>query len=146
MHKSAFRRSLPRAEPRGSGRCSGQAAAEFALAAPVLILVLFGLTLAAFYAFRAAAADWGVFVTGVAEGAYKVPASGRARASVAWPDIAGAIGTAGLGSEARQVRSGIDFGEARSWVYGLKLDETHRGAAFFRLWRFYPGPAEGDFE
>jgi hypothetical protein len=120
--------------------------AEFALAAPVLILLLFGLTLAAFYAFRAAAADLGVFVTGVAEGAYKAPASGQARASVAWPDIAGEIRTAGLGDEERQVRSGIDFSSVRSWVYGLKLDETHRGTAFFRLWRFYPGPAEGDFE
>jgi len=119
---------------------------EFALAAPVLILLLFGLTLAAFYAFRAAAADWGVFVTGVAEGAYKVPASGQARGTVTWPDIAGAIGTAGLGDEARQVRSGIEFNHARSWVYGLELDETHRGAAFFRLWRFYPGPPEGEIE
>lgn len=119
---------------------------EFALAAPVLILLLFGLTLAAFYAFRAAAADWGVFVTGAAEGAYKVPASGRARASVTWPDIAAAIGTASLGDGERQVRSEIAFNRVRSWVYGLKLDETHMGTAFFRLWRFYPGPPQGGFE
>lgn len=125
--------------------CPGQAAAEFALAAPVMILLLFGVTLSAFYAFRAAAADWGVFVTGVAEGAYKVPASGQARGTVAWPDIAGAIGTAGLGGDERQVTSRIDFRSIRTWVFGLKLDEMHRGTAFFRLWRFYPGPAEGDF-
>jgi hypothetical protein len=124
----------------------GQGAAEFALAAPILILLLFGLTLAAFYAFRAVAADWGVFVTGVAEGAYEVPASGWARDTVTWPDIAGAIGTASLGDEERQVSSRIDFHSIRSWVYGLKLDEMHRGMAFFRLWRFYAGPAEGDFE
>lgn len=120
--------------------------AEFALAAPVLILLLFGLTLAAFYAFRAAAADWGVFIAGVAEGAYEAPASGQALETVTWPDIAGAIGTANLGEGERQVRAGIGFQSIRSWVYGLVLEETHKSAAFFRLWRFYPGPAEGEFE
>ncbi len=49
--------------------------AEYALAMPVLILLLFGMALAGFYAFRAAAADWGVFITGVAEGAYETPAT-----------------------------------------------------------------------
>ena len=38
----------------------GQAMAEFALIMPVLILLLFGMTFAAFYAFRSAATDWGV--------------------------------------------------------------------------------------
>jgi ABC-type sugar transport system permease subunit len=43
----------------------GQAMAEFALMIPVLILLLFGMTFAAFYAFRSASTDWGVFITGV---------------------------------------------------------------------------------
>jgi hypothetical protein len=42
-----------------------QALAEFALIMPVLILLLFGMTFAAFYAFRSASTDWGVFITGV---------------------------------------------------------------------------------
>ena len=53
----------------------GQAMAEFALMIPVLILLLFGMTFAAFYAFRSAAVDWGVFVTGVATGSYNTPAT-----------------------------------------------------------------------
>ena len=51
-------------------REKGQTLAEFALMIPVLILLLFGMTFAAFYAFRSAAADWGVFITGVATGSY----------------------------------------------------------------------------
>lgn len=45
----------------------GQTIAEFALVMPILILLLFGMTFAAFYAFRSASADWGVFITGVAQ-------------------------------------------------------------------------------
>ena len=56
----------------------GQAMAEFALMIPVLILLLFGMTFAAFYAFRSAAVDWGVFVTGVATGSYNTLATGQA--------------------------------------------------------------------
>ena len=125
---------------------SGQAMAEFASAAPILILLFFGLTYAAFYTFRAAAADWGVFVTGVAEGVYAQPASGQARSSVAWPDIAESIETAGLGRSQRQVRARIGFNSVTAWVFGIKLDETHKGSAYFRLWRFYPGPPTGDIE
>ena len=48
----------------------GQAMAEFALIMPVLILLLFGMTFAAFYAFRSASTGWGVFITGIASGSY----------------------------------------------------------------------------
>ena len=57
----------------------GQAMAEFALMIPVLILLLFGMTFAAFYAFRSASTDWGVFITGVATGSYNTPATEQAR-------------------------------------------------------------------
>ena len=53
-----------------SGKEKGQAMAEFALIMPALILLLFGMTFAAFYAFRSASTDWGVFITGVASGSY----------------------------------------------------------------------------
>lgn len=46
----------------------GQTMAEFTLIMPVLILLLFGMTFAAFYAFCFASTDWGVFITGVATG------------------------------------------------------------------------------
>ena len=62
--------------------------AEFALMIPVLILLLFGMTFAAFYAFRSASTDWGVFITGVATGSYNTPATEQARNAVLWPDLA----------------------------------------------------------
>jgi len=113
--------------------------AEYAIVMPILILLLFGMTLAAFYAYRAAAADWGVFVTGVAEGAYNAPATGQARQSVIWPDIRNRIYTGQQAAE-RQVRSRIEIEVSRPWVFGFRLAESQRGMTFFRLWRFYPGP------
>ncbi len=41
---------------------------EFALVMPILVLLMAGMIMAGMYAFRAAAADWGVFITGVAAG------------------------------------------------------------------------------
>lgn len=120
---------------------SGQALAEFALATPVLILLFFGMTLAGFYAFRAAAADWGVFITGAAEGAYAQSASGQVRPSIAWGDIRGSI-TTGRQYAQRQVSSQIAIHNARPWVYGIQLVEAHAAYGQFRLWRFYPGPPE----
>ena len=113
--------------------------AEYALAMPVLILLLFGMTLAGFYAFRAAAADWGVFITGVAEGAYETPATGQVRSSIVWDDIQSGIATGGQLTD-RQVHSQIGIVASRPWVFGINLTEAHRGTSYFRLWRFYPGP------
>ena len=115
--------------------------AEFALAAPVLILLLFGMTLAGFYAFRAAAADWGIFITGAAEGSYASPATDQIRSSIAWGDIRGAIATGGSYGN-RQVSSQIAITNAHPWVYGINLIEAHEASAYFRLWRFYAGPPE----
>jgi hypothetical protein len=120
-------------------RCSGQAMAEYALATPVLVLLLFGMTLAGFYAFRAAAADWGVFITGVAEGAYQSPATGRVRASIIWDDIQNGIASGGQLAN-RQARSQIGIASSHPWVFGINLSEAHRGTTYFRLWRFYSGP------
>ena len=116
----------------------GQTMAEFALVMPILILLMFGMTFAAFYAFRAASADWGVFITGVATGAYNTPAVGQARESVLWPDIRERLQAADAGP--RQVRSQINVDDSRDWIFGIRLIEVQRGENFFRLWRFYPGP------
>ncbi len=122
----------------------GQAMAEFALMMPALILLLFGMTFAAFYAFRAAATDWGVFITGVATGSYDTPATERARNAVLWPDLADQINAAESGP--RQVRSLISVEDSRDWVFGIRLIEAQRAATHFRLWRFYPGPPKGVIE
>ena len=122
----------------------GQAMAEFALMIPILILLLFGMTFAAFYAFRSASADWGVFITGVATGSYNTPATERARNAVLWPDLANRINAGENGP--RQVRSLISVEDSRNWVFGIRLIEAQRAATHFRLWRFYPGPPAGVIE
>ncbi|GJQ38267.1 MAG: hypothetical protein JETCAE02_06790 [Anaerolineaceae bacterium] len=122
----------------------GQAMVEFALMIPVLILLLFGMTFAAFYAFRSASVDWGVFITGVATGSYNTPATGIASESVLWPDLSSRIDSGPGGS--RQVRSLISVEDSRDWVFGIRLLEAQRAETFFRLWRFYPGPPSGVIE
>ena len=116
----------------------GQTMAEFALMIPALILLLFGMTFAAFYAFRSASTDWGVFITGVGSGSYNTPATAQARDSVLWLDLANRISAGENGP--RQVRSLISVEDSRKWVFGIRLIEAQRAATFFRLWRFYPGP------
>jgi hypothetical protein len=120
------------------GKEKGQAMAEFALMIPVLILLLFGMTFAAFYAFRSASTDWGVFITGVATGSYNTPVTEKARDTVLWPDLADRINASQSGP--RQVRSLISVEDSRDWVFGIRLTEAQRAATNFRLWRFYPGP------
>ena len=122
----------------------GQAMAEFALMIPILILLLLGMTFAAFYAFRSASTDWGIFITGVATGSYNTPATERARDAVLWPDLANRINAGENGP--RQVRSLISVEDSRSWVFGIRLIEAQRAATHFRLWRFYPGPPSGVIE
>ena len=119
--------------------------AEFALILPVLILLLFGMTFAAFYAFRSAATDWGVFITGVASGSYNMPATEHARNNILWPDLANRINAGQTGL--RQVRSLISVEDSRAWIFGIHLIEAQRAETNFRLWRFYPGPPPaGGFE
>ena len=122
----------------------GQAMAEFALMVPVLILLLFGMSFAALYAFRASAVDWGVFITAVASGSYNTPATGQASQSELWPDLRDRIGTGQSGP--RQVRSLISVEDSSNWVFGIHLVEAQRASAYFRLWRFYPGPPTGVIE
>jgi hypothetical protein len=120
--------------------------AEYALAMPILILLFFGMTLAAFYAFRAAAADWGVFITGVSEGAFDSPATGQVWQSIPWDDLQGGINT-GQRLADRQALSEIEIVASRPWVFGINLVEAHQGSVQFRLWRFYPGPpSPGGYE
>lgn len=142
MHGQALRRCSPVTTPRAQ---AGQAMAEFALMLPILILLLFGMTFAAFYAFRSAAVDWGIFVSGVAQGSYNTPATGMASTSILWPDLTERIHA--VQSDQRQVRSVISVDDSREWIFGIQLAEAQRAETNFRLWRFYPGPPPaGGFE
>jgi len=118
--------------------------AEFAIVLPILVLLFFGLAFAAWYAFRATAADWAVFISGIARGSYNTPAS--ADSSILWSDVRSSVSTgANLGD--RQVTSRMGYSQERSWLYGIVLQEVHQARTNFRLWRFYPGPPPpGGFE
>lgn len=118
--------------------------AEFALVAPVLILLLFGLTFASFYAFRAAASDWGVFITGVSAGSFGGSAAERARRSIVWQDIAAGFSTGPLAPHQRSVRSQIAVRNSGIWLFDVRPVELHQAATYFRWWQFYPGRPAGD--
>ncbi len=119
-------------------REKGQAMSEFAIVMPILVLLIMGMVLAGMYAFRAAAVDWGVFVTGVGAGTFNTPADEIARKDVLWSDIRSRITT--RSNAPRHVQSVIAIDDQRVWIYGLNLVEAQRGKTNFRLWRFYPGP------
>jgi hypothetical protein len=119
-------------------REKGQAMSEFAIVMPILVLLIMGMVLAGMYAFRAAAVDWGVFVTGVGAGTFNTPADEIARKDVLWSDIRSRITT--RSNAPRHVQSVIAIDDQRVWIYGLNLVEAQRGTTNFRLWRFYPGP------
>ena len=123
-----------------------QSMAEFAIVMPILLLLFLGMAYAANYAMRAVSADLGVFATGVAQGSYKTPASGAARDMVLWSDIQSALRPATLPSNSRQVRSRISLFTNGGSVLGAPRKEVHNASAWFRLWRFYAGPPEGDIQ
>lgn len=119
--------------------------AETALVMPILVLLMVGMMLAGFYAFRATAADFGVFITGVASGAFDTPAVSQARASVLWPDIRAGLQAGQYGSsQEKTVKSQISITDSRPFIFGIHLTEAQGASTFFRLWRFYPGPPVGD--
>lgn len=120
---------------------AGQAMAEFALVLPVMALLVFGLFLAGFYILRAVQADYGLFLSGVATGAYKTPATSQALQRITNEDIRGAI-KAGI-QDPYTVRSTIEIDQVRLTVLGVEFREVQRGETIFRLWRFRPGPQGG---
>ena len=117
--------------------------AEFAIVLPILVLLFFGLAFAAWYAFRATAADWSVFIAGVARGSYNAPA--QADSSILWSDVRSSVST-GANPGTRQVNSRLGYSQEQNWLYGIGLHEVHQAGANFRLWRFYPGPPTGEWE
>jgi hypothetical protein len=121
----------------GKHRQSGQSTAEFALVMPILVLLFFGLAFAGWYAFRATAADWGVFISGVARGAYSTP--GSVSSSVLWSDLRSSIHV-GANDTDRQAYARVAVQKERNWLYGILLQEVRQAETNFRLWRFYPGP------
>jgi len=118
--------------------------AEFALVLPILVMLMMGMMLAGFYAYRAASADFGIFITGIASGAYNGPNVSQARTHVMWSDIRNSLQAGPYGGkQSRTVASQLSITDSRSFIFGINLTEWEHGSSFFRLWRFYPGPPTG---
>ena len=114
----------------------GQASAEFAIVAPVMLALIAMIFLSFMYLWRTANADWGLFASGVATGSYDGPRSAAAMRGV-WDDLRPAFS---WGQEGHSVSARMGFSREVSGYQGIALMEVHRGQVYFRLWRFYPGP------
>lgn len=119
------------------GALRGQAMAEFAVVAPVVLMVLAAVFLIFVYAWRAFNVDWLLFATGTAAGVYGGPHAQEALGAAAWSDLREAVQVR-IGD--RQVGASIRMHRRASAPAGLLIEEWQRGATVFYLWRFYPGP------
>lgn len=122
----------------------GQSMIETAITMPIMVALIGGMIMAGFYAFRSASANWGVFISGVGAGAFDTPATGKAKASVLWGDIRSSLKSGPDGE--RAVSSVVSVETVRNFVFGIQLIEAERAKSNFRLWRFYPGPPDGDVQ
>jgi hypothetical protein len=114
----------------------GQANTEFIISLPILIMLIGGIFLAGFYAWRSAAANWGVYISGVAGSSYDQSAITMVQQSIWWPDIRKAIQVTPKG---QTVQSEITIETPFSFL-GIPLVESQSGGATFHLWRFVAGP------
>ena len=124
-------------------KARGQALAEFTAVLPILILLIGGIVMACFYGYRSAAADWGLFIDGVAAGSFDENALAPANRSILWPDIRSGI-LPGSDAETRSAHAVISIEHSRPGPFGTDLAESYRASVFFRLWRFYAGPPGGE--
>ena len=115
----------------------GQANVEFVIAIPVLLMLIGGIFLAGFYTWRAVTANWGVYVSGVAGGAYDPAAINQVQSSIYWADIRQGMVVTERG---QTVNSELSFDRPFSFL-GMRVSETQEGRATFHLWRFVAGPA-----
>ena len=120
--------------------------AEYALAMPVLILLLFGMTLAGFTLSAPLRPIGASLSPALPREPTKHPLLVRcAHRLFGMISKMESLPVDSLAN--RQVRSQIGIVTSRPWVFGLNLVEAHRGTSYFRLWRFYPGPpASGGVE
>ena len=115
----------------------GQAMAEFAVVAPVVLMVLAAVFLIFVYAWRSFNVDWLLFATGTAAGVYDGPRAEEALGAAAWQDLKEAVQVR-LGD--RQAGASVRLHRVGRAPAGLLIEEWQRGATVFYLWRFYPGP------
>ena len=115
--------------------------AEFAVAMPVILLLIAMIYMAFMYFWRAANADWGLFASGVATGSYDGPRTAEVMPGV-WDDLRPAFSWGA--TDGHSVSAQVGFDRRVIGTQGVALLEHHHGQVFFRLWRFYPGPDAGE--
>ena len=128
-----------KAQMKHNNKERGQAYTEFVIALPVLLMLIGGIFLAGFYAWRSAAANWGVFISGVAGGFFDTSALSHVQQGIWWPDIRNSITVVQNG---QTVRSEITINSQYNF-FGIPVTEVQTGSANFYLWRFRPGPPSG---
>lgn len=127
----------------------GQTLAEYAVILPIMALLFYGIYMAAMYAYRAAQADYGVFLTGVATGSYKTPATELAKKAVTSEDLRASIKARIDGADPQTTftaRSQINVEATRLSFLGVNFVEAQKGGSVFRLWRFRPGKPKSLWE
>ncbi len=125
----------------GFQRFRAQATAEFALVAPLILLLLAGVFYAYLYAWHGFTVDWALFTGGLATGAYDQPRTQEALRAVIWKGFRERF-TFALHPQQRGVMGRIGYRKATVGPLGLLVEERHQGQVVFYLWRFYPGPWE----
>ncbi len=113
-----------------------QAAAEFAVVAPVLILLIAAIFLGWLYVWRGAAVDLGLFYGAIGASSYSGPKD-RASQVIPFQDLRDAVKTSRRGTRA-EARVRVVHQGPGPW--GLVWVERHFGKVTFYLWKFYPGP------
>ena len=116
-----------------------QALAEFALVAPLILLLLSAVFFAYLYAWHAFTVDWALFTGGVTAGHYQSPGPGQGLSAVIWRDLQDAFSFQ-VDAQRRQVLGRVTYRRVTSGPLGVLVEERHRGEVTFYLWRFYPGP------
>ena len=118
----------------------GQALVEYTLTLPILLLLIGSLLVAGFYAWRSVSANWGVFISAAAGGAYDAPlAMQKASGGVLFSDIRNSLVVSVSQGPSPTVRSEISISTPRR-LLGIPLEEVQRGSTVFHVWRFAPGP------
>lgn len=121
----------------------GQSMAEFAMVMPVLVLLVTGLIMSGFYAFRSTEVDFRVFMAAEAESSY-IDHFGAWREVITnrtWKDLWNYGGS----RDAQRLRRSLGAygGHTREYtISGFTFRESHQQTVEVRSWAFYAGPPD----
>lgn len=108
---------------------------EFAVVAPVILMLLAAIFLAFMYLWKTSNADWTLFAVGASAGSYDGPKAEVALRSVGFDTLKNAFSWS---AGAPRTTAEVGFSRKVAGAYSISLIDLHRGEVEFRLWRFYP--------